>query len=352
MSLYTLKQKKLIVLSATLLLGLFIAWSLSFVFTAFLGAIIFYTLFKPFFIYLTEAKGWNKSLAAIIVLLLSLVSIILPITGLSLLVVEKVAWYRDNPSEINEIISRISELSSDRFNREILIEDAVSNLQSWAINTITVAANSIANFFLKLTVMYFVFYFMLVEHAGFERTLLKYMPFKAHNSMIFAKELKNITYSNILGQGLIAIVQGGILGLGFLVFGLSDPLFWAVISVFLSFLPVVGTGLIFIPAGIIALSHGNVVAGIGIMLWGFILVINIDNFLRMYIGKKFSDTHPLVTIVGVVLGVPYFGLLGLVFGPLLLSYFILLVRIYEIRYVNRKPLQGSDLKAEDHVKRE
>lgn len=352
MSLYTLKQKKLIVLSFILLLGFFIAWSVSFVFTAFLGAIIFYTLFKPFFIYLTEVRGWNRSLSAGIVLFVSLVSIILPFTGLSLLVVDKVVWYKEHPDEINKLITSLSSLVSYRVNRDEIIADILSNLQTWALNTITVAANSIANFFLKLTVMYFVFYFMLVDHEAFEKTLLKYMPFKEHNSMIFAKELKNITYSNILGQGLIAIAQGGILGLGFLMFGLKDVIFWSVICIFLSFMPIVGSGLIFIPAGIIAISNGNYLSGVGILLWGFIVVINIDNLLRMYIGKKFSDTHPLITIIGVVLGVPYFGILGLVFGPLLLSYFILLVRIYEIRYVYRKPLMISDLKPKDEVKDE
>jgi predicted PurR-regulated permease PerM len=297
--------------------------------------------------------SWPSWLAAAAVLLTSFLSIILPFTGLCLLVVDKVVWYKDHPEQINDLLAQISNFASTKLRQESIIEDTVTNLQQWALSTVTVAANGIANFFLKLTVMYFVFYFMLVDHERFERTLLKYMPFKEHNSMIFAKELKNITFSNILGQGIIAVAQGSLVGLGFYIFGLKDPVFWSVICIFLSFLPVVGSGLIFVPAGIVAISNGNMFAGIGILLWGFILVINIDNFMRMYIGKKFSNTHPLITIVGVVMGVPFFGVLGLVFGPLLLSYFILLVRIYEIRYVYRKPLQISDLKVpEQHAHKE
>jgi predicted PurR-regulated permease PerM len=344
MSLYTLKQKKLAVLVATLLLGIFIAYALSPVFTAFLGAVIFYTLFKPLYIFLLQRLNFKPALAAVAILIISFLSIILPFTGLCLLVVDKVIWYKDHPEQINALLAQISNFAATKLNKDNVVEDTVLSLQQWALSTVTVAANGIANFFLKLTVMYFVFYFMLVDHERFERTLIKYMPFKEHNSMIFAMELKNITFSNILGQGIIAIVQGSLVGLGFLLFDLQDPMFWAVICVFLSFLPVVGSGLVFVPAGIVAISNGNMFAGIGILLWGFILVINIDNFMRMYIGKKFSDTHPLITIIGVVLGVPFFGILGLVFGPLLLSYFILLVRIYEIRYVYRKPLQISDLK--------
>lgn len=352
MSLYTLKQKKIIVLTVTLLIGAFIAYSLANVFTAFLGAIIFYTLFKPLFIFLAERMRWPRSLSALIVMLISFLIIILPLIGLSFMIVEKVIWYKNNPGEITEFISRISDFLSTRMNKENAIEEGIASVQSWALNTITIAANGFANFTIKLTVMYFVFYFMLVDHRRFEATVLKFMPFKEQNSMIFANELKSITYSNIIGQGLISIVQGSLVGVGFLIFGLRDPLFWAVICVFLSFLPVVGSGLIFVPAGIIAISSGNTFAGVGILLWGFILVTNIDNFLRMYIGRKFSDTHPLITIIGVVLGLPYFGILGLVFGPLLLSYFILLIRIYEIRYVKRKPLKVSDLKViESHDKK-
>lgn len=344
MSLYTLKQKKLIVLTVTLLLGLFLAYSISPVFTAFLGAIIFYTLFKPFFLFLADNCRMNRAIAAIIVMLASFLVIILPFTGLCLLIADKILWFKNNPEQISDLLSQINKIAAEKFNQPNVIDELVASIQSWAISTVTVAANGIANFFIKLTVMYFAFYFMLVDNKRFEETVLKYMPFRYQNSMIFANELKIITYSNIIGQGLIAVIQGGLVGLGLWIFGLNDPLFWGVICVFLSFLPVVGSGLIFIPAGIIAISNGNTFAGYGILLWGFIIVVNIDNILRAYIGRKFSDTHPLITIVGVVLGLPYFGILGLVFGPLLLSYFILLVKIYEIRYVRRKPLQFSDLK--------
>ncbi|MFN5319448.1 MAG: AI-2E family transporter, partial [Bacteroidia bacterium] len=94
-----------------------------------------------------------------------------------------------------------------------------------------------------------------------------------------------------------------------------------------SFLPFLGAPLVFVPAGLIALSSGNTTAGYGIILWGFLLVTNIDNLLRFFISKYFADTHPLITIIGVIAGVPVFGILGLVFGPLLISWFVLLTKI-------------------------
>jgi predicted PurR-regulated permease PerM len=111
------------------------------------------------------------------------------------------------------------------------------------------------------------------------------------------------------------------------IFGLEDPIFWGTITFFVSFLPVVGAPLVFVPAGLIALAYGDSYAGYGIMIYGFVLVTNIDNVMRLFISRYFADSHPLITILGVIAGIPVFGILGLVFGPLLISWFLLLTRI-------------------------
>jgi predicted PurR-regulated permease PerM len=177
--------------------------------------------------------------------------------------------------------------------------------------------------------MYFMLYFMLINHHAFEKTILKYMPFQPKNSLRFGSELRSSTYSNVLGQGFIAFVQGSLVSLGFVIFNLSDPLFWGVICFFLSFLPIIGAPIVFVPAGLIAIASGHASDGYGILLWGFLLVTNIDNVIRYFISKYMANTHPLITIIGVIIGIPVFGILGLVFGPLLISWFFLLLKIYE-----------------------
>jgi predicted PurR-regulated permease PerM len=142
-------------------------------------------------------------------------------------------------------------------------------------------------------------------------------------------ELSKITFSNVLGQGIIAIAQGTLIGIGFYIFNITDPLFWGVVGVLLSFIPIVGSGLVFIPAALIAISYQNYTSGFGILLWGALIVANIDNVIRLIINRKYANTHPIVSIVGVIIGIPMFGVLGLVIGPLLISYFILLIKIYE-----------------------
>ena len=154
-------------------------------------------------------------------------------------------------------------------------------------------------------------------------------------------ELKNITYSNVVGHGCIAIVQGVLQGIGFLIFGFEDPLLWGTVTLFLCFLPVIGAPIVFVPAAIIAFGSGNTFGGVGILLWGFILVVNVDNILLLWIARRFGNIHPIITILGVIIGIPFFGILGLVFGPLLFSYFILFIKGYELRYLEQNIKKGE-----------
>ena len=181
--------------------------------------------------------------------------------------------------------------------------------------------------------MYFIIYFMFAELREFEAGLLRYAPFSQQHALKFATALRNATYSNVLGQGIISVVQGVLLANGFLIAGIPDAVFWGIVATFISFLPVVGAPTLSIPAGIYLMLLGRTWSGIGMMAYGLLFIGNLDHVLRLVINKRIANTHPIISIVGVFIGIPLFGILGLVFGPVLLSYFILMVEIYE---TNRK----------------
>lgn len=177
--------------------------------------------------------------------------------------------------------------------------------------------------------MYFLLYFMLVEYKIFESTLIQFAPLREQNALRFAEQMRNTTYANVLGQGLICLVQGTLTGSAFYVLGYQDPAFWGVITAFICFIPVIGPPVIFVPAAVMQIINGHNFEGWAMLIFGFVVIINIDNVLRFVIAKKVGNIHPIITVIGVIIGVPLFGILGLVFGPLLLSYFILLVKIYK-----------------------
>jgi predicted PurR-regulated permease PerM len=91
---------------------------------------------------------------------------------------------------------------------------------------------------------------------------------------------------------------------------------------------VLGTPLVWGPAALYQFSQGANAQGVGILVVGFVIIINVDNLLRIMLAKRMGDIHPLVTLVGLVLGVEIFGLIGLVVGPLLVSYFLVLMEVF------------------------
>jgi predicted PurR-regulated permease PerM len=329
MSMYSYKQRNTIVLAILIILGCFILYSLRTIAGTLLSTIVLYTILVPVFNVFVEKLGIKRWIASALIIVLSLFIIVLPFLTLSILVVDKISEFQEDPIRVRVMMQKIDEFIGAKIDQPNLVDKLMTKVNVLAEELFPSLISGAANIILGLLIMYFLLYFMLVQKKEFEAGLLKYAPFREQNALKFAEELRLTTYSNVLGQGFIAIVQGALVSIGFFMCGIRDPVFWGVISAFLCFLPVVGAPVVFVPAAIIEFANGHTTAGWGLLLWGFIVIINIDNVIRLVIAKGVSDTHPIITVVGVIIGIPVFGILGLVFGPLLLSYFILTIKIYE-----------------------
>jgi predicted PurR-regulated permease PerM len=329
MSIFNYKQRNNIILAGIILLGCFLVYALNGLFSSILGAIVLFTIFRPVYLHFVEKKRWNKSLVALLIILTSLILIVIPFLSLSIMVVGKISGLNRETFNLQAWTSKIDDFAGHNFNQPHFAENTMQKLGVYATDLFPSILGSAAGIFVTLLVMYFLLYFMLVQLREFEAALLKYAPFREQHALKFAVALRNSTYSNVLGQGIIAITQGALLANGFWIFGIPDPIFWGVIGAFISFLPVVGAPTLSIPASIILFAEGHTLKGILLLAYGLIFIGNVDSFLRMMINKKIANTHPLISIIGVFIGLPLFGILGLVFGPLLLSYFLLLLEIYE-----------------------
>lgn len=329
MSLFNYKQRNNITLLIIIILGCLIAYSLQGIFSAILGTLVLYTILRPAFLYLVEERKWNKRLSALLLLFVSVLVIILPFYAVSAMVIEKIAEMQSDHIYFKNLIFKIKHLVPVGSDFQSLVEDGLKKAGTWATELFPSLISGAFNIVLGLLIMYFLLYFMLIENETFERSLLKYAPFREQNAYRFAEEMRNTTYANVLGQGLICVVQGSLVSLSFYVLGYTDPLFWGVMTTFISFVPVLGPPVIFVPAALLQMANGNSFGAWAMLIFGFVVIINIDNVLRFMIAKKVGNIHPIITVIGVVIGIPLFGILGLVFGPLLLSYFILLIKIYE-----------------------
>ncbi len=338
-SIFTQKERNIITLIILILLGIIIAYAVRGIIGALLGTIVMYTIFRPMNIWLVERLRWRRPIAAVIIIITSFLIIVLPFLGIGTMLTNKVVSLVKNPEWIKNIVHTVNEFAGDKLGQPDLLQEQLEKSASYLGGLLTSLLSGAAGLFLDITVMYFMLYFMFVNFRGFERGLLRYSPFRVENAVRFGSELRNITYSNVIGQTFIALVQGASLSLGFWIFGFNDALFWGVICAILAFIPLLGPPLIFVPAAIIAFTQGDNLAAIGLLIYGFVVVINIDNVLRLVIAKKVGDIHPIITVVGVIIGIPLFGVMGLVYGPLLLSYFLITVRIYE---ANKRSLNTSE----------
>ena len=186
---------------------------------------------------------------------------------------------------------------------------------------------------LNLTISFFGLYYVLKHPGDVWLDARPYLPFSSANIEKLGKRFKDVTVSTVIGTGLTAAIQGALLGLAFWVAGLPNGLFWGVVTMAVAILPIVGSGMVWGPAGVVLIMQNRPAAGILLIIWGATVVGSADNFVRPFVYRRFSAIHPLITLIGAIGGVSYFGLLGLLIGPLALSYFFELIRMYREEYL-------------------
>ena len=108
-----------------------------------------------------------------------------------------------------------------------------------------------------------------------------------------------------------------------------------------AFVPVLGTPLIWVPAGVGLLLDGSVTRGVFLLIYGATIVMNIDNFLRPKLVSGRSNVHPVLILIGVLGGLRVFGFIGMLVGPLILAILVALIKFYEQNYLRRTPTQNA-----------
>jgi predicted PurR-regulated permease PerM len=149
---------------------------------------------------------------------------------------------------------------------------------------------------------------------------------------ITEKLIDNIYFNSksiIFGFLIVALVQGFLAGIGFYIFRIPNAIFWGIITVFAALIPILGTSITIIPASIYLILNNNLFFALGLLTWGLFIVGTIDNFLRPYLIGKKSGINPVFIFLSVLGGLSLFGIMGFFIGPLIISLFISLVKIYE-----------------------
>ncbi len=323
----TTKQRAAILI---VLLGIAIAAALAPYVSGLIGAPVLYVLFSP--LQRMLVRRLRPSIAAGIVIFVAFLVIVLPGTWLITLLVgqaQEVAGGVVN----SPLLDRLSTLRVGRYQVGPQIATLGRELISWLGSNALGFLGTATRFTLNVLLSFFGLYFILVNPEGIWKAVRPFIPFSRPSVEILRDRFKSVTVATVVGTGLVALIQGTLVGAGFALTGLSNPVFWGVVTMIFAVLPVVGSGLVWGPGALSLFLADRPGAAVILIVLGLVVVGNIENLIRPIVFRRYSQIHPMITLVGAVAGVSYFGLLGLLIGPLALSYFFEVIRMYRVEHL-------------------
>lgn len=297
-------------------------------------------------VYLVFKKGFNKSFSALIIILISFLIVVLPIGVLGTIILKEISELTSNTEAISHYTTLVSQkLTALEMN--ISVENIAGKVTRFVSELAGSVLSSSMNILGSLTMMYFLLYFLLVNVRLLEVKITYFLPFEDQQINLFAQELKDQTRGNAIGITVVALIQGIAAYIAYLIVGLPEPGVYAILTGFTSIIPIVGTALIWVPITIFLFANNQVWEGTFLSIFCVVVLTNIDNIVRMYISKKIGDVHPVTTVLGVIIGLKFFNLPGLVFGPLLISYFLLFLKLYHENYKTKPQPELDEFNTEE-----
>ncbi|HET7585922.1 MAG TPA: AI-2E family transporter [Gemmatimonadaceae bacterium] len=293
------------------------------------GAAVLYVACVP--AYRRMVRRIRPSFAATITVIAATVLILLPGALLVSAIISEAPDILRNV-ESNALFARLAGLHVGHYDVGAELARLGEETVMWVSRHALAAVGSATRSILNLVIALFGLYFLLLSATPAWTWFRRLVPFSAASTDALRARFHSVTEAMLLGTALTAVLQGTIVGLGFWMVGLAHPLFWGAITAVASIVPVVGSALVWVPgvlALIIAQRYGGAVV---LTVMGAIVAANIDNVIRPIIYRRISNVHPMITLVGAFAGVPVFGLVGLLLGPLAISYFFELVQIYHDEY--------------------
>ena len=298
-----------------------------------LGACTIYIMVRDQMLYLTQKKKIRKSVTAIILLIEAILCFLVPLSLAVWLLISKLQTVNVDTATFVDTITNLADWIRRKTEYDLLSKENISSIASILPGIGQFLMGGISSFAVNLFVLVFVLYIMLIGGTKMEQYIYELLPFSDSNKKHVMNEINMIVRANAIGIPLLAIIQGAIATLGYYLFDAPSALLFGFLTCFATVIPIVGTTLVWFPLAAYMAISGDWPHAIGLLLYCGLIVTNIDNLIRFILQKKMAATHPLITIFGVVIGLSLFGFMGVIFGPLLISIFILCVNIFKEQYL-------------------
>lgn len=314
-------------------LGVALAVALTPYATGLIGIPVLYVVFKP--VHDRLARRFRDSTAATLVVAFIVVLLIVVGGSVAGLVVSETQRVAATIAQ-SSLVARISELRIGKIDVGARLAELSSKIVSWIGSSAFGLIGTASRFALNLTITCFGLFYLLLRPGETWEAVRPYIPFSEPNTEKLRQRFRDVTTSSFIGMGLSAAAHGALVSLGFWVAGLPNAALWGVVTMIFAILPVLGSGMVWGPGAVVLLLNHRPQAALLLALWGIVVVGNIDYVVRPMVSRRWGNIHPLVTLIGALIGIPTFGLLGLLIGPLALSYFFELINMYRGEYLRPK----------------
>jgi predicted PurR-regulated permease PerM len=308
-------------------------------------------------------KG-RRSLASIATLILIIFVVILPlggllgiVTGQAIKVGEAVKpWVEQQlaePDAISRAVKSIPFIDRVEPYRNLILKKAgemVGGISGFLINRLSAVTLGTVNLLFMLFIMLYTMFFFLIDGHKLIEKILYYLPLQDHDERRMLDKFASVTRATLKGTAVIGILQGGLAGAAFAVVGIHSPVFWGAIMAVLSFIPGIGSALVWGPAVIILAATGHLVKAIGLAAFCAVVVGSIDNLLRPVLVGRDTQMHELMILFGTLGGILMFGVVGVIIGPIIAALFVTVWDIYAMAFKEFLPdvsISGSDRKPEN-----
>ncbi len=322
------RLRQIIVLLLILAMAVLLISQMTVFIPGLLGGITLYILSRTMYFQLIFKRKWKKGWTALLFILGYLLIIALPVYLSITLASPKIKSIAENQEQIIKSIQSLSDKILEKTGVSVFSADNAKTIAEKISAFIPGIINSTAVLLTNLIIMFFLVYYLLVHGRDMEKYLSKIIPLKNENVHLLAGETKMMIKANALGIPIICIIQGAFASLGYWIFGVEDWALWGFVTGVFAFFPLVGTMIVWVPLVAFLFINGNNWAAVGLTIYSVVVTGNVDYLARLKLMKYMGDVHPVITVMGVIIGLNLFGFMGLIFGPLLISYFLIMVKIY------------------------
>ena len=312
---------------------------------------VFAAMGRPAYLVLAESLHGRARIAALLTVLGLLLLMIVPLGAFLALVVAQAIdvadsagpWIQEQSGRLGELttwlqgLPAVGQFVPDQQALLARASELAGQIGTFLIANARAATTGTVTLILQLFVMLYSMYFFLLDGPAILARILYFTPLDEDDERKLIGQFVSVTRATIKGSILVGLLQGGLAGAAFFILQIPGAAFWSTVMAVLSVIPLLGSGIVWVPTSVILVSTGRVLAGVGLALWGILVVGTIDNFLRPRLVGRDTKMHDLLVLLSTFGGLAMFGLVGFIVGPIVAALFLTAWDLYGAEFHSLLP---------------